>query len=100
MKKRFFLIMIFIILLTSIFVGREKEEKYYNTQISKTLITEKALISDQDDAINGVTLDFIVPIIFFFVSYMYFTMVRTEFKIGTVIWRPKYRKQMPRGNLA
>lgn len=100
MKKRLFLAMIFLILLSGTFAGREKEEKYYNKPIKEIVIIEKVLNFEQDEAIKTDMPAFIVPIIFCFVAYLYVSVSRTEFKIGTVVWKPKYRKQLPRGNLA
>lgn len=99
MKKRFFLTMIFLVLLVGIFTVWGKEEKYYNTQINKTMITARVLNFQQDKALKKVNLVFIVPVIFFFVTCLSVSLQRAEFEIGTVVWKPKYQKQLPRGNL-
>ena len=101
MKKRFFLIAIFLIFFVGIFIRQGNQEKhYYKLSVSGPRITNEEIQIEHNSTVTVFTPDFIMPYIFIFETCIFVSTECDEFKIGTVDWKPKHRKQLPRGNLA
>lgn len=101
MKKRFFLVAVFLVLFSTIVIKKEDQGKDFNNyKIRFETISAKGLLSEKDDAIKDTIPDFVLPFTFILLICTCISAICIEFNIGTVERKPKYRKQMPRGNLA
>ncbi len=103
MKKRLFLIIIFLIILiadVSMIKATAKTRFEVTSKEQEMLINKKDLKASRDDAIdNNTILGFVAPSIFILLPYLFVCMGLRKFKAGTVNREPKFRKQMPRGCL-
>lgn len=101
MNKKIIFIIVFLSFFANIFVSQNVEGKYCNTpQKTEQKITAKVLSQKSPTAVNHIILDFVAPpMVFTFAICLCIHIGCTEYEPGTVEWKPKYRKQMPRGNL-
>lgn len=99
--KRLFLAIVFLIFFTSSCYGENYVRKNYEANLEKNeFISEQVLRSESSFPVREIIEAFISSVIFVIEIFAFYIITQEEFEIGTIKKKIKFRKQMPRGNLA
>ena len=109
-KEKIFLLVFLLIFLSEIFIGKLYEEK--NCIITSVPNTEETsqeencyfsnitIVHKNQCLITNIEIDFIVPVLFVLLAITSCVNINIVFSSGIINRKLKFRKQMPRGNLA
>ena len=101
MRKKYFLIAFFLVLLSVFYIGCNDKEKQPESIIAQEeILSENISTKNPDNAIKNIEFEFWVSFIFIFVLCLHIFIRKITFNHIHVRKNIKYRKQMPRGNLA